>query len=308
MNEKSTCPICGQPTRMYMGNARKDKLCGKHADELKDGKIQQCPDCNSWHSTKDICECKKTKTTNEKCIICENSTDGGWQYLCSDCYNKCLDLTKEMNKNYTVYNHREYYYNLKSSIYRQTGFNKYIKPNCIKLIAIAKACDRYAHSEELLKMVKDDVIEIVKKKKDKDIIPETKEKEVINFNVQKNQGQIRGEDGHFLDSVKEREIDDILFNKNYPHAIHYPVPEINERTVICDWFIPITKEKGIYIEYFGMGDTDNNEEKKELYEKHKLKHIIIKPEETNDTQRLNHRLAQEIKNLKDQIYDEAKNI
>lgn len=29
------CPICGKPTRVYMGNARKDKLCGEHADLLK---------------------------------------------------------------------------------------------------------------------------------------------------------------------------------------------------------------------------------------------------------------------------------
>ena len=36
---KLVCPICGQPTRVYMGNARKDLLCGKHADELKAGKI-----------------------------------------------------------------------------------------------------------------------------------------------------------------------------------------------------------------------------------------------------------------------------
>jgi len=39
MAEKLVCPICGAPTRVYMGNARKDRLCGKHADELKAGKL-----------------------------------------------------------------------------------------------------------------------------------------------------------------------------------------------------------------------------------------------------------------------------
>ena len=40
MNEnKLLCPICGQATRVYMGNARKDLLCGKHADALKSGEI-----------------------------------------------------------------------------------------------------------------------------------------------------------------------------------------------------------------------------------------------------------------------------
>jgi len=41
MKEKLECPICGLPTRVYMGNARKDKLCGKHADMLKAGEIYQ---------------------------------------------------------------------------------------------------------------------------------------------------------------------------------------------------------------------------------------------------------------------------
>ena len=40
-NEKLTCPICGEPTRVYMGNARKDRLCGKHADMLKAGDLLQ---------------------------------------------------------------------------------------------------------------------------------------------------------------------------------------------------------------------------------------------------------------------------
>ena len=39
MEKELVCPICGAPTRVYMGNARKDRLCGKHADELKAGKI-----------------------------------------------------------------------------------------------------------------------------------------------------------------------------------------------------------------------------------------------------------------------------
>ena len=38
-DSKLLCPICGQPTRVYMGNARKDLLCGKHAEALKAGKI-----------------------------------------------------------------------------------------------------------------------------------------------------------------------------------------------------------------------------------------------------------------------------
>ena len=39
----SICPICGQPTSSYMGHERKDRLCRKHANELKAGKIELRP-------------------------------------------------------------------------------------------------------------------------------------------------------------------------------------------------------------------------------------------------------------------------
>ncbi len=39
MANELKCPICGNPTRIYMGNARKDRLCGNHANMLKTGKI-----------------------------------------------------------------------------------------------------------------------------------------------------------------------------------------------------------------------------------------------------------------------------
>ena len=29
-NENLVCPICGEPTNVYMGNVRRDRLCRKH--------------------------------------------------------------------------------------------------------------------------------------------------------------------------------------------------------------------------------------------------------------------------------------
>ena len=95
MAEKFTCPICGEPTRVYMGNARKDRLCGKHADELKAGKLEQCPDCQAWHATGKTCSCKEAKpqakkveTSNNEltCIICGEPSNG--KHFCLDCYHK----------------------------------------------------------------------------------------------------------------------------------------------------------------------------------------------------------------------------
>lgn len=313
--EELKCPICGEPTNVYMGNARKDRLCRKHAKELKDGNIYLCDKCGEYHRKGEICERqskiqKKESTQKKPCIICEKPTDDGWQYLCSECYNQCLEFTKELDKNYKVYQYRDYYYNLKAKIYKLTGFENFIKPNTIKLIAIAKACGRYAHDDELLNIVERDVAEIIKKKKGKDIIEQSNEREVIEFNVKKNQGEIRGTDGHFLDSDKEKEIDNLLFQLAIPHAIHYQVAEITERAVIADWYIPVLSDKGIYVEYFGMDNSDyikNRQEKEKLYEKYKLKLIKIEKFETSDTQRLRVHIRQEHKKLKDEIFDEEKN-
>ena len=57
-NENSTCPICGNPTSIWYGNARKDKLCREHAQQMKEGIIEQCPNCGKWHTTGKPCECK----------------------------------------------------------------------------------------------------------------------------------------------------------------------------------------------------------------------------------------------------------
>lgn len=319
MEENHICPICGEPTYKMYGNYRKDGLCAEHGRQAKNGEIVQCPDCGKWHKTGEICECKskkvtqKKETTNEnqkKCIICGKPTKGGWQYLCEECYSQCLEFTKELNKNYKVYQYRDYYYNLKAKIYKLTGFENFIKPNAIKLVAIAKACGRYANDNELLNIVENDVLDIIKKKKGKDIIEQRNEREVIEFNIKKNQGEIRGNDGHFLDSDKEKEIDNLLFQLAIPHAIHYQVAEITERACVADWYIPIISDRGIYIEYFGMDNNDylkNRKEKEELYEKYKLKLIKIEKSETSDTQRLRVHIQQEYKRLKDEIFDEEKN-
>lgn len=90
MTDKHTCPICGEPTNCYMGNYRKDGLCKKHSKELKEGIIELCPDCNTWHKTSEPCKCKKIETKEQQneltCIICGHPSKG--KHFCLDCYHK----------------------------------------------------------------------------------------------------------------------------------------------------------------------------------------------------------------------------
>lgn len=94
--ENLKCPICGEATRIYMGNARKDKLCGKHADMLKKGKIiineeGLFVDATSKKIIKsnvapnNQIEEKREYKSVVKCIACGKETKPGF-FFCSDCY------------------------------------------------------------------------------------------------------------------------------------------------------------------------------------------------------------------------------
>lgn len=111
MPEIKTCPICGEPTYLVYGkNPRKDGLCYKHSQMLFNKEIEQCPDCNKWYNTGDICECKKPQKIQQaeettydeenkvviineknkhKCITCGKPVDG--VLFCSSCYRKYKD-------------------------------------------------------------------------------------------------------------------------------------------------------------------------------------------------------------------------
>lgn len=99
------CPICGKPTRVYMGNARKDRLCAFHAEQLKKGEIilndnnlfvnKQGDILNKDYVVVENQEEKKEEAKkvdyNEhiitKCIACGRETKNG-NLFCLQCYHK----------------------------------------------------------------------------------------------------------------------------------------------------------------------------------------------------------------------------
>lgn len=98
MKEELICPICGEPTSVYMGNARKDRLCRKHGKLANIGEIEQCPDCGTWHESNKACVCMKSNkyeldsNDNKDKIIGENCLDCGQPcygyFFCKKCYLK----------------------------------------------------------------------------------------------------------------------------------------------------------------------------------------------------------------------------
>ncbi len=107
MNKSLTiCPICDNPTRVYMGNARKDGLCGKHADMLKAGelkvnekglfvdvktnKVLNKNFIEEKSQEKQETETKADFTGVTKCIGCGTPTKNG-HLFCIECYKKYKD-------------------------------------------------------------------------------------------------------------------------------------------------------------------------------------------------------------------------
>ncbi len=95
-NNELKCPICGEPTRVYMGNARKDRLCGKHADMLKAEELTKCEACEGWNGPGVKCKCKtatkeadKKSTSELACIICGEPSNG--KHFCLKCYKEFKD-------------------------------------------------------------------------------------------------------------------------------------------------------------------------------------------------------------------------
>lgn len=87
-NEKLICPICGEPTRVYMGNARKDRLCGTHADMLKNGELV-LNDKGQYVKAGAKELPKEEHLSDLTCIICGEPSNG--KHFCKECYFKYKD-------------------------------------------------------------------------------------------------------------------------------------------------------------------------------------------------------------------------
>lgn len=94
-NEKLVCPICGEPTRVYMGNARKDRLCGKHADMLKAGELVLDEKGCFVNPKETKSESPKEITASDlMCIICGEPSNG--KHFCLKCYHQYKDKSVDI--------------------------------------------------------------------------------------------------------------------------------------------------------------------------------------------------------------------
>ena len=301
-----SCNLCGGESGKYF-------LCFK-CNKLKDeGKAVKCPECGQWHYSDKECNCKenakpkhttvvktppinKVVNTDGVCIVCGSSAPNG--HLCRDCYYEMRDFKDSFDKNSKAFDMKDYYFNLRSNIYRMKTFD-YIKSNCNKLMAIANFVSELYRDSSLTDRAVNDIKDIIETKKPKEevkVSEETKEKDSHKEELR------RTCDGHYVKSDPEIIIDDILYENRIVHCYEKKVPiDSDEQTVKCDWFIPVTDNRhGIYIEYWGMNNREylqNKERKRKAYKDHKIPLIEIEKDDPKDRQGLTDRIISEINKL-----------
>lgn len=318
------CEKCGAPSGYYplCRNCWEKESSEVYYDELPTEGFDECIVCGTATTGYAFCrKCYKNYTEEEMlailnredddeesyeasgntvCPICGNPSNG--KPLCLECYHDVLDKQDEIDRNSKPYELREYYYNLKSNIYRMNNYG-YIKGNCKKLIAIALVNKDSNRDESLSDRVIEDVIEILKKKKPNEKIPELQPE---NTRDSQKAAIYRTDDGHVVKSNGEKEVDDILYHLGICHAYEKIVDEIpaSQRTVKSDFYIPVTYTGGIYIEYWGMDSDDyqdNKTEKKALYEKYDIPLIEVEKKDTEDRALLTSIIKREYNELKSKI-------
>jgi len=290
------CPICGEKTRVYMGKARKDRLCPEHADMLKNGEILTDEKGNfiEAKTRKLLNQEVKPAESNNTCIVCGSPSNGKMQ--CKNCYYETKDHIEELDKNSSVRKLRDHYYNLKERIFIIKSIEE-TKKQCNRLIAIAMADANINDDSSLIDRVYKDVQTLIKGKdttnQNTKIEEDRKEKDEQKSKINTAQ------DGHNVDSDMEVKIDDILYNAFILHCYGKSIDEIVEKRKKCDWFIPIANGKGIYIEYWGMKTQkylEERKEKEELYNKYNIPYISIEQDDPkHDTQTFKSNLLRELK-------------
>lgn len=303
------CVICGAPSGMY-------PLCREHLQEKQNGNIIKCEECGTWHYKDKPCKCAPKKAPNNtsvepketpiesarqadgKCIICGEDAPKG--SLCRECYYEMLDFKDSFDKNSKVFELKDYYFNLRSNIYRMKNF-EYIQSNCSKLMALATLTKDLFGDEALTDRIVNDIKDIIEKKKPKE--EEPKPTEYSKTQDSRKEEVLRTQDGHYVKSNPEATVDNILYELRIVHCYEKKVATISsdEQTVTADWFIPVTDGRhGIYIEYWGMNTKEylaNKERKRQAYKEHNIPLIEIEKDDISDTQGLADRLISEINAL-----------
>lgn len=266
MSEEMKCPICGEVTSSYMGHYRKDKLCKKHAAELKAERIVQCEECGSWHLVDERCNCSRQSFAElptegfDTCVVCGERTRG--YAFCRKCFRKYTEeeMLEILNKNADNYFDKSAecqnnYFDeddCEESVDEDADKNNVIvvdynnKARCITCgrstdgLLFCPSCYRKYRNKELLIKITD-----------------CTNVELLDADYE---GKYVCKDGHVVKSKSEREIDNYLFENGILHAYEKDLPygASNKEVLRPDFCLQDYLGKGnhVYIEHWGYNENN----------------------------------------------------
>lgn len=252
MPDKLVCPICGEVTSSYMGNYRKDRLCKKHATDLKNGLLEKCENCNEWHYIDKPCKCDKHIFTElptdgfYECIACGAETTG--YAFCRKCFRKYTEeeMLNMLNKDDIEAETAQ------EKIDNSDGTNNIIvidfnnKSKCLTcgkqtdgLLFCTSCYHKYKNKELLFRITNCTSVELL----DGDY-----------------EGKYTCKDGHIVKSKSERDIDNYLFEHGISHAYERELPygATDKEVLHPDFYLPnyLGDGKHVYIEHWGYNENN----------------------------------------------------
>ena len=280
-----TCPICGAPTRVYMGHARKDGLCGTHADMLKNGELIKYEDENEtiYFTQKEAKGYKQIDSLPNEgystCQICGKKTNG--YAFCRDCWELydsdfLLDVLNDKAEAEYVKEQRRKADEEKNNKSTQVH-EEIIKPVITIDLNNKSRCITCGRKTDGLLFC----VECYNKYKEKELLVKITRCKSVELLDETYESIYRCKDGHMVKSKSERDIDNYLFEHNIRHIYEAPLSYGSSKSEILHPDFMLVNYLGdgenVYIEHWGYNDNNMNYQnsKKFKMEKYKEKKITL---------------------------------
>ena len=270
--ENLVCPICGEVTSSYMGNYRKDRLCKSHAFDLKNGKLELCVKCETFHFVGKPCKCGQKRFSTlptegfDKCVACGAETTG--YAFCRSCFRNYTEeeMLKRLNRESTAE---------VPAVVNDIEYDESDETSDLTCIICGEISNGKHFCYSCYKKYKDKSIDIR--------IINCRETQILD---EYGNLTIECDDGRRVRSRAEALISNFLYNNKirsvYEKTVFYDDPDTGEsKTLHPDFYLP---DYDIYIEYNEIKKKSylkSKEYTQKIYDMLKYKVIIMDDQDLN---------------------------
>lgn len=236
---------------------------------------------------------KEINNKNSNCLFCNEPTKKGYLF-CKDCFHDINILKNNFNHNRSEENITDHYFKLKSKINESSDLENEID-NIKLMYALALELENIYDTEYLSKRVELDILNIIESIKNNVAQNKNDKNNFNDIDFRENwPREYQCEDGHYVRSLSEMNIDNWLYNHNYVHAYEKSVymESDPDAIVLSDFYLP---QGELYIEFWGLTDDEKYSKRKEtkinLYDTNNYKRLDLYEK---DIKRLNDILPREL--------------